>query len=67
MPEPKRSRSYMRTYTYTFMDDSLCALDALLSLVHYDDLASSFYDLLPLDLRTDLENKKWLEYQDGQE
>ncbi len=31
--------------------DQLCALHQLLSLVHYDDLAQSWLDLLPVELR----------------
>jgi hypothetical protein len=47
--------------TYTFDRDALCALHSLLDLVHYDDLAQQFIDLLPIELRRDMYNVVWME------
>ncbi len=37
--------------TVTLDRDQLCALHELLGLVHYDNLAQSWLDLLPVELR----------------
>lgn len=47
--------------TYDFDRDALCALYALLDLVHYDDLAQKWIDLLPVELKRDMYRTAWLE------
>jgi hypothetical protein len=44
---------------YYFTADELCALATLLALVHYDDLASDWYNMLPETLRKDIDNQEW--------
>lgn len=60
----QRGREYMRTYTYTFMDDSLEALYNLVNALPLRQPYVEFYERPPIDLRTDLENEKWLDYAD---
>lgn len=46
---------------YGFDRDALCALYSLLNIVHYDDLAQGYLDLLPMKLREDLLNATWMD------
>jgi hypothetical protein len=48
-----------QTRTYEFSDDQLQALSALFDLVHWDELSTSWYGLLPDQLKDDLGNEVW--------
>ena len=42
-------------YDFKFTPDQLSAIGALLYLVYYDDLALSFYRMLPIPLLTEMQ------------